>query len=130
MRKILPVLAVVPLITGTAMAAQPLTDNQMDTVIAGIANLPLYGPGINLGGSDALSNAQAASQSATPTPTPTPGFTAYPSIPTRPVASVSTSRRLHRPRRRLLRRNSFPACCHLTASVFVEEDACGKFFLC
>ena len=35
MRKILPVLAVVPLITGTAMAAQPLTDNQMDTVIAG-----------------------------------------------------------------------------------------------
>ncbi|HUK11010.1 MAG TPA: hypothetical protein VLX09_24290 [Stellaceae bacterium] len=36
MRKILPVLAVVPLITGTAMAAQPLNDNQMNAVTAGV----------------------------------------------------------------------------------------------
>jgi hypothetical protein len=35
MRKILLVLGVVPLMIGTAMAAQSLTDNQMDGVTAG-----------------------------------------------------------------------------------------------
>ena len=35
MRKILPVFGAVLLMTGTAMAAQPLTDNQMDAVTAG-----------------------------------------------------------------------------------------------
>jgi len=35
MWKILPVLGVVPLITGAAMAAQPLTNQQMDGVTAG-----------------------------------------------------------------------------------------------
>ena len=37
MRKILLVLGVAPLMAGTAMAAQPLTDNQMDGVTAGFA---------------------------------------------------------------------------------------------
>jgi len=41
----LPVLGVVPLITGTVLAAQPLADNQMDRVTAGVsvtadANVP------------------------------------------------------------------------------------------
>jgi len=76
MRKFLLVLCLAPLMTGTAMAVQPLTENEMDAVIAGIANLPtLYGPGFADigGGSNALSNAQAASQ---PAPTPAP-YTAY-----------------------------------------------------
>jgi hypothetical protein len=35
MRKIVVTLSVAPLLTGTAMAAQPLADNQMDKVTAG-----------------------------------------------------------------------------------------------
>ena len=75
MRKILLALTAATIMASTAVGGEPLTDQQMDAVIAGAANFPpLYGPGINLGGSDALSNAQAASQGP---PTPTPGFTAY-----------------------------------------------------
>ena len=37
MRKFLLALGVAPLMAGTAMAAQPLTDNQMDGVTAGFA---------------------------------------------------------------------------------------------
>jgi hypothetical protein len=37
MRKVLLALGVAPLMAGTAMAAQPLTDNQMDGVTAGFA---------------------------------------------------------------------------------------------
>jgi len=74
MRSLLAALTGLPFVAGFALAAQPapLNDVQMDAVIAGIANLPtLYGPGINLGvGSDALSNAQAASQ-----PAPMPVYT-------------------------------------------------------
>jgi len=38
MRKFLLALGVAPLMAGTAMAAQPLTDNQMDGVTAGFAS--------------------------------------------------------------------------------------------
>jgi len=37
MRKVLLALGLAPLMAGTAMAAQPLTDNQMDGVTAGFA---------------------------------------------------------------------------------------------
>ncbi|HUK07921.1 MAG TPA: hypothetical protein VLX09_08650 [Stellaceae bacterium] len=37
MRKVLLALGVAPLMAGTAMAGQPLTDNQMDGVTAGFA---------------------------------------------------------------------------------------------
>jgi len=40
MRKILLVLSVAPFMAGTAMAAQPLTDNQMDGVSAGFEASP------------------------------------------------------------------------------------------
>jgi hypothetical protein len=37
MRKLILMLGVAPLLAGTAMAAQPLTENQMDGVIAGFS---------------------------------------------------------------------------------------------
>jgi len=38
MKKLLLALGLAPLVAGTAMAAQPLTDNQMDGVTAGFAS--------------------------------------------------------------------------------------------
>ena len=43
MRKVFLVLCLVLLMTGNAMAAEPLNDNQMDAVIAGDAGDALYG---------------------------------------------------------------------------------------
>jgi hypothetical protein len=67
-RKILPVLGVVPLVTGAAMAVQPLNDNQMDGVTAGFVSY--NPPPSNLAVSAAGPNLAAIVASVTPGPPP------------------------------------------------------------
>jgi len=77
MRKILLVLGVVPLITGTAMAVQPLNDAQMDGVTSGASDNAVSLPVVVVGGStpSPLCAVRSCAPPPTPTPTPTPAPT-------------------------------------------------------
>jgi len=80
MRSLLAGLTGLPLVTGVALAAQPvpLNDTQMDAVIAGDA----FDPFLLGASSTALNNLGARLNPApTPTPTPAPGFTDQPGGP-------------------------------------------------
>ncbi|HUK11011.1 MAG TPA: hypothetical protein VLX09_24295 [Stellaceae bacterium] len=73
----LPVLGVVPLMSGVAMAAQPLTENQMDRVAAGFAAYTQPCDCVEV-------------LTPTPTPTPTPTSTANEPVTPPPTAPFLT----------------------------------------